>query len=87
MSLGFERDCNRRQVKKSNRAVDTLPVNIRMKFHLRNFSKVVLGCVERQENATYSLRHKLNFTEILLMMQLMKLLLLLKPNFFIKDDN
>ena len=57
LSVGFDRDRNRRQRELSNNK------NQKRKYHVRVFFKGVFGFAEYQEKATYGLGYKLTLTK------------------------
>ena len=58
LSIGFDRDRNRRKRELSNNK------NIKGKYHMRIYLKDIFGFAERQEKATYGLGYKLKLTRI-----------------------
>ena len=56
LSIGFDRDCNRRQRELSNNKTQ------KGKYHVRIYLKDVFGSAEYQEKATYGLGYKLTVT-------------------------
>ena len=56
LSIGFDRDRNRRQRELSNNKSQ------KGKYHVRIYLKDVFGCAEYQEKATYGLGYKLTLT-------------------------
>ena len=56
LSIGFDRDCNRRRDELTNNK------NVNYKYHLRNLFRDIFGFAEQQEKATYGLGYKLTVT-------------------------
>ena len=56
LSIGFDRDRNRRKRELTNKK------NIKGKYHMRIYLKDIFGFVEHQEKATYGLGYKLTLT-------------------------
>ena len=56
LSIGFDRDCNRRQRELTNNKTQ------KGKFHVRIYLKDVFGFAEHHEKATYELGYKLTLT-------------------------
>ena len=56
LSIGFDRDCGRRQRELTNNK------NIKGKYHVRIYLKDIFGFTEYQEKATYGLGYKLTMT-------------------------
>ena len=56
LSIGFDRDRNRRKRELTNNK------NIKDKYHIRIYLKDILGFAEHQETATYGLGYKLTLT-------------------------
>ena len=60
LSFGYERNLGRKQAEKLRRAFNPPYKNIRGKFDLRIFLKVICGFAEHQESATYGLGYWLS---------------------------
>ena len=56
LSIGFDRDCNRRKQELTNNK------NIKGKYHMRIYLKDISGFAEHQQEATYGLGYKLTLT-------------------------
>ena len=56
LSIGFDRDRNRRQRKLTNNK------NVKGKYHLRIMLKDIFGFAEHHEKVTYGLGYKLTLT-------------------------
>ena len=56
MSIGFDRDRDRRQRELSNNK------NIKGKYHVRKMLRDIFGFAEHQQKATYGLGYKLTLT-------------------------